>query len=153
MLFVCHGNICRSPYAAARFERLLPPPWNGRVRVASAGFIGPDRSAPELARRAAESRAIELNGHRSQVLTPQLLQEWDLVLVMEPSQGRALRRAFRRSAGVIALGDLDPLPIRTRRIIDPIEGDAALFTETYERIDRCVAELVKLLGMSTHSAQ
>ena len=51
VLFICHGNICRSPYAAAAARRLLPE----SVAVESAGFIGPDRpSPPEAVAVAAE---------------------------------------------------------------------------------------------------
>jgi hypothetical protein len=41
LLLVCHGNVMRSPYAEAVLRRALGA--GSRVRVASAGFIGPDR--------------------------------------------------------------------------------------------------------------
>src|SRR2546425_10349935 len=52
VLFVCHGNICRSPFAAAVLRRVI----HG-VRVDSAGFLGPGRpSPPEAVAPAARPR-------------------------------------------------------------------------------------------------
>src|SRR5207245_10184938 len=45
IVFVCHGNICRSPYAAAAFSREVPPMFRAGVRIDSAGFVGPGRPA------------------------------------------------------------------------------------------------------------
>jgi hypothetical protein len=61
------------------------------------------------------------------------------------SHARRLRRQFRRRAGVLLLGDLDPGPIRTRAIRDPVEQPVQVFREVYARIDRCLEELVRAL--------
>src|SRR5712692_6786997 len=67
-LVVCHGNICRSPYAAAVLGGLLH---QGRDRdVVSAGFIGPDRPAPPEAVSVARARGVDLSRHRSRLLLP-----------------------------------------------------------------------------------
>jgi len=60
ILLVCHGNLCRSPYAAARLGKLLPPPLAAKVRVDSAGFLGPDRPPPLAAVAVAGARGVDL---------------------------------------------------------------------------------------------
>ena len=145
VLFVCHGNVCRSPYAAAVFAKELPAFFNG-IKVASAGFIGPGRASPPQALAAAERRGVDLSRHRSALLTPSLTRTAGLVVVMSASQARAIRRAGPSDSPVVVLGDLDPMSPHKRTIIDPWGCSDAVFDESYERIDRCVRELVRILS-------
>lgn len=139
ILVVCYGNICRSPYAAAVLARRLPP--GLPVRVDSAGFIGPDRRPPAEAVMVGKSHGVRLEGHRSKTITGELVRSSELILVMEPAQALWLRRRYGRT-GAVVLGDLDPLPIRTRAITDPFSRDEHVFADAYGRIDRCVAALM-----------
>lgn len=147
VLFVCHGNICRSPYAAGR--HLLGARERGRraVEVASAGFLGPDRRSPPVAREVAAERGVDLEAHRSRLVTAELVAWADLAVVMEPGQRRRLVRGLgARPEEVLVLGELDPEPRRRRRIRDPIGGGPELFARVYARIDRCVEALLTAIG-------
>ncbi|HSR41891.1 MAG TPA: hypothetical protein VLL48_06960, partial [Longimicrobiales bacterium] len=86
----------------------------------------------------------ETAAHRSRLATPELLADADLVIVMEPRQTRRLPTVARRAA-VIVLGDLDPGPVRRRSIRDPWGEEDGLYAEVFERIDRCVDEMVRIL--------
>ncbi len=142
--FVCHGNICRSPYAAAAFSRRLPQTFSSVVRVESAGFIGPGRPPPPNAVKVAERRGLDLSTHRSTLVGPLAGSSSNLVVVMEPGQGRAIRHFFARAGrDITVLGDLDPEPIATRAIEDPVEQSEAAFERCYARIDRCVEQLAR----------
>jgi protein-tyrosine phosphatase len=143
VLFVCHGNICRSPYAAAAARRLLPP----TVRVGSAGFVGPDRPSPPEAVAVAGERGIDLAPHRSQVIQMEHLREVDLVVVMDALQRHRLVNSRPELRGrVVLLGDLDPRPVTRRTIPDPVEQPAEVFRACYDRIDRCVGALAGSWG-------
>jgi protein-tyrosine phosphatase len=143
VLVVCHGNICRSPFAAGLLAGALEP---GGTLVASAGFVGPGRAPPAEAFVAAGRRGIDLRTHRAQLLTPMLAREADLIVVMELGQQRAICRRFHRSPkDVIVLGDLDPQPIEMRAMQDPVDQPLEAFEESYARIERCVRELVTSL--------
>jgi protein-tyrosine phosphatase len=145
VLLVCHGNICRSPYAAARLVRELTRV-TAEIKVASAGFVGSDRPSPPAARAVAARRGVSLTEHRSLPIDGITLANADLVVVMEPEQARALTSRFGRLRGtLLVLGDLDPRPIRARGIQDPVHRDEAVFEESYERIDRCVVALIDAL--------
>jgi protein-tyrosine-phosphatase len=141
VLFICYGNICRSPYAAVAFARLA----ENDMRVASAGFIGPGRPSPPEARTVAVARGIDLSEHVSQLVTGPLLSEYDVLVVMSADQRKELAGRFGRTAGVLLLGDLDPHPIDMRTIRDPFDQTEEVFREVYDRIDRCLAELWQLL--------
>jgi protein-tyrosine-phosphatase len=143
VVFLCHGNVCRSPFAAAVFDRLARESHRIRAVVSSAGFIGPGRQPPAEALAAASRRSYELDGHRSQLATPTLLRAADLIVVMSAAQARAayLTGGSPRGA-IVVLGDFDPAPIDQRTILDPWGHSGAVFDESYERIERCVRELV-----------
>jgi protein-tyrosine-phosphatase len=96
---------------------------------------------------AAARRGVDLSSHRSRLITADVVNAADLVVVMEPEQQRAVCERFgRRSRDVIVLGDLDPAPIQARTIRDPIEQGPDVFEASYTRIEHCVRELAKVLG-------
>lgn len=140
VLFVCHGNICRSPYAEHALVRDLPDSERGRWQVESMGFIQPGRPSPEEAVAVAARRGVNLESHRSRLLTPESVAAARLVYVMSTAQERAIRARFGADPGrVWVLGDLDPKPIRRRTIRDPVDQPEDVFETVYDRIDRCIA--------------
>ena len=147
ILVVCHGNICRSPFAAALLARALRP---DRILVASAGFVSPGRTVPVEGSIAAARRGVDLSEHRSQVLTPVLAAEAEIIIVMDARQQRMVCERFGRvPADVMLLGDLDPDAIATRAIHDPVEQPLEAFEESYARIERCVRAFLWALGRSS----
>ncbi len=145
-LFVCHGNVCRSPYAAHAFARALPAELAARARIGSAGFTGAERPAPPEAVRAAARRGIDLSEHRSRLVAGAASPRHGLVLVMNELQRAAVCRLLGRAPDdVLVLGDLDPEPIDTREIRDPWGAEEEVFDSSYERIDRCVGTLAAVV--------
>ena len=146
VLVVCHGNICRSPYAAYRLRALFATEGHA-CTIASAGFIGPDRPSPGNAIATAAVRGIDLKPHRSQLLSNTLIAAAQLIIVMEARQAEALRLVFGDvPAPILILGDLDPWPAETRTVRDPALQSRAVFAGSYDRIDRCLEVLVETLA-------
>lgn len=148
ILVICLGNICRSPYAEHRLTDDLARAGLDDVHVVSAGFILPGRPSPEAARRIAARRGLDLENHRSRVVTPAMARAADVTLVMAPPQLRQLRQVADAEPGgpSIVLGDLDPAPIDQRTIVDPYDQSDDVFAAVYERIDRCCRSLVEALS-------
>lgn len=94
VLFVCMGNICRSPTAEGVFRRQLKMTKLDRlVSVDSAGthayHIG---EAPDLrAQRAAAGRGYDLSGIRARKIVVQDMSHFDLVLAMDRKCLEAIR--------------------------------------------------------------
>lgn len=145
VLVVCHGNICRSPFAAALLARMLP-----RLRIESAGFVGPGRPAPPEAITEAARYGVDLSAHRSQLITADRVRTAELIVVMDVAQRREIRDRFGRAEShLLLLGDLDPLSIDARTIRDPVNQPPAVFEASYARIERCARELRHALHDST----
>lgn len=143
LLIVCHGNLCRSPFAAAVLVRALA---GAGVRVESAGFVGPNRPPPPAAVAAAARRGVDLSAHRSRLVTAPLVRSAGLIVVMDAAQRRAVCDRFgRMPRDVLMLGDVDPAPAESRAIRDPVDQGPEVFDDTYARIERCVAELARAL--------
>lgn len=105
ILFVCTGNLCRSPMAAAILRRrLAEDPERTQWRVDSAGLWAEDGlPASRFAVTAMAERGYDLSEHRSQSVTPDLVAQADLILGMTPSHVEALRLAFPRHARKVHL--------------------------------------------------
>lgn len=81
VLFVCTANRARSPFAAALLRRELED--RGlHTEVLSAGIMEGGRGCPDLVHDAAHAVGIDLADHCSRMLTPQILDESDLVVGM-----------------------------------------------------------------------
>ncbi len=141
ILMVCTGNVCRSPYAEVKARESDEDGLRWDVR--SAGWMGPSGRAPPLeAVKVARERGLNLDGHRSQLLSKELVGWADLLLVMERSHATICRDEFRADGRrILLLGDLDPDLPRRRAVPDPWGGPREDFESAFDRIDRCLNEL------------
>jgi len=144
VVFVCQGNLCRSPFAEALFRASLARLGPTRFTTQSAGFVQPGRDSPREAVAAATEFGVDLAHHRSRLVTTETVRRATLIVVMGSEQARSIRRRFgSRTAAMLLLGDLDPLPGSSRDIADPWGQPREVFDACYARIDRCVHELVR----------
>jgi protein-tyrosine phosphatase len=89
LLFVCTGNLCRSPMAATVARNVLA----GRaeaVDVISAGLLRPGEPATDEAVRVMERRGLDLRAHRSRRVGDALVPAPDLILGMARQHARAV---------------------------------------------------------------
>lgn len=148
LLFVCSGNTCRSPLAAALAERELRR-LGWRLEVRSAGVAAmAGSSASEGSLRAGERHGLDLSGHRSRPVDAALLDWADLVLVMSP--GHLLRLAELGGAGKAALLDAFAHGEESGEgagsgVPDPFGGDDQDYEEAYRTLDELVGKTLRRL--------
>ena len=145
VLFLCLGNVCRSPYA----ERVLTSLRPDGVTVDSAGFIKPGRPPADLAMEVASARGIEHSDHRSRTLSAADLDAIQAVCDFDRhNETRLLGTAGVRRDRVFWMGDLQPEYGGRRAILDPWGKPREEFERVFDRIDRCVRELERALRSS-----
>ncbi|MGC4250811.1 MAG: low molecular weight protein-tyrosine-phosphatase [Sphingobium sp.] len=149
VLFVCLGNICRSPLAEAAFREQAE-----RARLAaqadSAGtgdwHVGspPDPRAQAVAMR----HGIDISGYRGRQVRAEDFHRFGHIFALDGENLRDLRR-IRPASGTAHLGLLmDLVPGREgTNVTDPYFGDAAGFDVTWSDVTMAAVALVeKLLG-------
>jgi len=116
------------------------------MEVKSAGFLASNRPSPPEAVTMAARRDIGLESHRSITVDATILSRTELVVGMENGHLRRLRGLGRgKVPPAILLGDLDPERPDRREIQDPWGHPLSVFDESFARIDRCLAELSRLI--------
>ncbi|HEY7071160.1 MAG TPA: low molecular weight protein-tyrosine-phosphatase [Acidimicrobiales bacterium] len=148
LLFICWGNICRSPTAEAVMRRMAEDAGlSGVVEIDSAGTSAEHLGAPPDRRATAEAdrRGLDLRSQRARRTQPDDWERFDLLLVADEPVERALLRqappgadlskvhrmtAFGPDAGVV-----DEVP-------DPYYGGEDGFELVYEVVERACGGLL-----------
>ncbi|MDH7499078.1 MAG: low molecular weight protein arginine phosphatase [candidate division NC10 bacterium] len=143
VLFVCTGNICRSPMAEAILRDLLRREGLQGIEVGSAGLYAlAGEEAPAISQRLLGQRGIDLSGHRGRQLDRAQIEEADLILVMDRYQLVLLESLFPQSKGKV-------FPLRQfaedggGEIEDPFGGDEEEYRLCLRRIEECMPGLLK----------
>lgn len=135
LLFVCLGNICRSPFAEALAVA-------GGLDADSVGFIGPGRNPPHEAIASAQRAGIDTASHVSRQITAEDVERADLVVVFDRFNVQRVKASHPTALSkTVWLGDFDPQWVGKRAIIDPWGRGEEFFDATFERIERCLEEL------------
>ena len=128
ILFVCHGNICRSPMAEFVMKDLVAKAGRSReFSIASAAVsreeIGNDIYPP--ARRELGKHGVRCDCHAAHQITRAELDGYDMIYYMDASNARYLQRLFGNDARKCR-------PLLSRDVADPwYTGD---FAQTWEDI-------------------
>ncbi|WP_181296709.1 low molecular weight protein-tyrosine-phosphatase [Pseudomonas sp. Q2-TVG4-2] len=145
VLFVCMGNICRSPTAEAVFRKYVQDAQlDGRIAIDSAGTgdwhvdKGPDQRACQAAAR----RGYDLSAIRARQVTVEDFQRFDLILAMDHDNLKRLQ-ALRPSD---SYGELDLFLRRYRlgadAVPDPYYGSEDGFEQVLDLVERASAALL-----------
>ncbi|KQP23146.1 ATP-grasp domain-containing protein [Pseudorhodoferax sp. Leaf267] len=152
VVFVCQGNICRSPYAEHKMRQLaqaagLP------LHIASAGMLPRNRRpSPASAQAAAARRGVPLDTHLSQHAHEALLQQADVIVIFDLiNQHSVLTRHPALAARLCYLDEFSPGAGPVEEIADPDGRDGAVFDAIYSHIDRSLQGLVERLRRPTDS--
>jgi protein-tyrosine-phosphatase len=143
ILFVCAGNICRSPMAEWQLKALLWEKPIPGLEVGSAGLIAlPGNSASLNAVRVARQNSISLAEHKARPITTELIDNADLVLVMESHQGHELIADHPQAAEkILLLRHFARYGSRERGISDPYGRNLEAYRFCFEDIKECVESL------------
>jgi low molecular weight protein-tyrosine phosphatase len=144
VLFVCLGNICRSPIAQGVFENVLRREGlEEEVSVDSAGtgtwHVGepPDQRA----QRSASSRGLDLSTQRARRIAPEDCENFDYVLTMDEENYRAVASLCRGSAAVRPFLDFATDSPETE-VPDPFYGGPEGFEHVLDLVEEASEGLI-----------
>ena len=140
ILFLCHGNICRSPMAEFVMKDLVKKAGrSGEFHIASAAVSREELGNPVYppAQRELQKHGIACDGHRAHQITRAELESYDLIYYMDGSNARYLRRLFGDDAAKCR-------PLIARDVADPwYTGDfGATWDDICEGCRRILEECV-----------
>jgi protein-tyrosine-phosphatase/predicted ATP-grasp superfamily ATP-dependent carboligase len=146
IVFLCHGNICRSPLAAALAENK-----QSGVAIDSAGFHEQTgRSCPQKILRIGTAFGIDLSSHRSVRITRDQLANADLVIAMDLENLNRLGQEFPEMAHRTTLLGLFGRP-ETLAIADPYLADEAASNRICEQVREGVEGMASWLTQGKRS--
>ncbi len=139
ILTVCVGNICRSPMAEALLSHRLASR-GVQATVESAGIAAlAGRPADPVAQELMLARGIDISAHRARQLTPDMIRSFELLLVMEADQQRAVESMLPSARGRVhrigRWGGFD--------VPDPFRRGREAFERALTLIERGIGDLEK----------
>jgi protein-tyrosine phosphatase len=152
VLFVCIGNICRSPLAEGIFEhKVRRNGWGSVLSCDSAGIAGyhigslPHHYSREVARR----NGIELN-HKARKIEKKDFERFQYILTMEDvvhSETLALQKRYQSQNQIEKMRSYDPHAGNVSEVPDPYYYEIDFYEEVYEILDRSTDALLAHLAL------
>ena len=91
ILFVCKGNICRSPFAQYYAQKIFP----GSINIESSGYYSEiGRKCPNKAIKAAKEYGIKLQNHRSTFISKDKIEEAKIIYVFDQENYEMLNKLY-----------------------------------------------------------
>src|SRR5213080_3880878 len=146
VLFVCTGNVCRSPMAEGIFRNALQG--RGDYRVFSAGLGAMEGQPPShYAVQAVRELGIDISGQRSRMLTPELVHQADFIFGMTHNHIDTVILLYPQAADkTFLLREFDEtLDFFEKDISDPIGGSYEVYLNCRDQIEQGIASLLRFL--------
>ena len=145
ILFVCKGNICRSTFAEYYCIQKSASQNLHSIKIKSTGFIQREnRSSPQLAVQAAKSFNIDLENHRSKVISQKDIDNFRIVFVMDIDLYITMVQIYPSCRNkLFLLGALGrPKTADDFEIHDPYGKDLDKFTSVFKQITISIDNLL-----------
>ncbi|HHJ34570.1 MAG TPA: hypothetical protein ENJ87_02280 [Gammaproteobacteria bacterium] len=141
VMFVCFGNICRSPFAYHSWMRKT----SGKNAAVSAGYGGRSgRPSPAEAIEAAREYDVDLELNQSQLIDEQLIESSQLIFCMDKKNILYILETWPDTFHKCFL--LGNLGGGDNEISDPYRKDVSEFSSVYKKIDHLIGILIHRLG-------
>src|SRR6185369_16649415 len=153
VLFVCTGNVCRSPMAEGLFRHVVQG--RGQYRVISAGLGAMEGQPPSAhAVEAEKELGIDISAQRSRMLTPELVAQADYIFGMTHSHVDAIMLLYPHAAEkTFLLREFDEtLDAYENDISDPIGGSYDVYCNCRDQIEQGIASMLKFVEQTSAAA-
>src|SRR5712664_2024760 len=153
ILFVCTGNVCRSPMAEGIFRQATRG--RGDYRVLSAGLGAMEGQPPSAyAIQAVRELGIDISGQRSRMLTPELVQQADYIFGMTHSHVDTVMLLYPHVAEkTFLLREFDEtLDTFEKDISDLIGGSYEVYLNCRDQIEQGIVSILRFIDQGDGSA-
>jgi len=150
VVFVCTGNICRSPMAEVVFRHLAERAGLGHAVVSSSSGTGDwhvGERADQRTLAALERRGYDGSAHRARQFTPDAFEENDLIIALDRTHERILRHWAQHDDHrdrISLLTSFDP-SAPGPDVADPYYGDDRAFDDALGMIESASRALFRQL--------
>src|SRR2546426_7056020 len=149
ILFVCTGNVCRSPMAEGLFRQAVKG--RGDFCVLSAGVGAIDGQPPSAyAVQALRELGIDISPQRSRMLTAELVNQADYIFGMTHGHVDAINLLYPQAIEkTFLLCDFDEtLDVFEKDISDPIGGSYEVYLDCRDQIEQGIASILKFIDQT-----
>ncbi|MSR43583.1 MAG: ribose 5-phosphate isomerase B [Pedosphaera sp.] len=150
VLFVCTGNICRSPMAEGLFRRMVEG--RGEFEVTSAGLGAINGQTPSThSVTALRERAVDITDLRSRQLTAQMVREADYIFGMTHGHVDGINLLYPHAAEkTFLLREFEEaFDAFEKDIFDPIGGDYPIYLQCREQIEQGLKTALKFIEQTS----
>jgi len=147
IVFICTGNICRSPTAEGLLHYKGLKYGRDDLIVSSMGIAGLDNiPATEYAQAVCKKHGFDISSHRSRPLVGEELESADLILCMEPPHREFVKAFFpQHKYKIFLLGAWPGKETRKSFIQDPMGGSMEMYQKVYDIIEMHIQRILPLL--------
>src|SRR5690242_2356396 len=150
ILFVCTGNVCRSPMAEGLFRHAVKG--RGDFRAFSAGVGAIEGQPPSgYAVQALQELGVDISAHRSRMLTADAVNQADYIFGMTHGHVDAINLLYPQATEkTFLLREFDEtLDIFEKDIPDPIGGSYEIYLDSRDQIEQGIASMLKFIDQTS----